>query len=67
MIRVQLQRGSTGREVLHAYNQTVIGRGGYGRDPGGAPHRSWLEEVIRVTSDGCEALVGWGLDPLIAT
>ncbi len=35
--------------------------------PGDEHHRIWLEEVIRVTPDGGEALFDWGLDPLIAT
>ena len=63
----QLQRGMTWREFNHAYHKTVIDLGGFVRGPGDEHHRIWLEEVIRVTSDGGEALFDWGLDPLIAT
>ncbi len=34
--------------------------------PGDEHQRMWLEEVVRVTPDGGEALFDWGLDPFIA-
>lgn len=34
--------------------------------PGDEHHRVWVEEVVRVTPDGGEALFSWGLDPIIA-
>jgi len=33
--------------------------------PGDEHHRIWIEEVVRVTSDGGEPFFSWGLDPLI--
>jgi Xaa-Pro dipeptidase len=33
--------------------------------PGGAQQRMWVEEVVRVSSDGGEPFFSWGFDPIV--
>jgi len=35
--------------------------------PGDERHRSWVEEIARVTDDGGEAFFSWGFDPITGT